>query len=1094
MRSKHLQKLLVMLFCTAFFSAPAVVTAQQSATISLSIPQALKKITKTFGTEFIYDGELLRDIKTSYDLDNIRNKSLEEVLKGVLYPNGFLFVYLKENYYTIVPKDRVGEAYAKSMNSANTANISNTNTTANQAPQSRNISGTVVNSSGSPLDGVSITAKNAGTGTTTNPNGYFTILVNDNDVLVISSIGYIQQEIKIDNQDNIKITLEGQQKILDEVVVVGYGTQKRSDITGSVTSVPKDRLSNLPVTNILQAIEGSVAGLNITTNSLSPGSSAEILVRGQNSFSAGTGPFIVVDGIPISTLGGVTNDINPNDIASIEVLKDASAVAIYGTRGSNGVILITTKRGATGKAKISYNAFAGPEFKTNLLPFMDGPQYVEKNLEYARQTGRNPVPVPNFGEQANYDAGRTFDWIEAISQNGFIQDHNLSISGGTADIKYYISGEYLKQQGVLQGYQYGRTSLRSNLDANLTGWLKVGVSYYFVANNYDGGKVDFLKAGKMSPYSQPRDSAGNYIFFPMFPDTFYENPFLGLNNKVIDRNKNMTGNFYGEVKLPVKGLKYRLNGSYSYLTSRNNFYSGRSANNSIGTATANNGETNSWIIENILSYDRTWANHHVDVTGLYSAQQSSRFNSGIAANTFINDQLTFNNIEAAAIQKASSGSSEAKFLSQMLRINYSFGGKYLFTATARRDGYSAFGANTSKNATFPSVAVGWNISNEEFMNRSLINNLKLRASYGSSGNQAIDPYRTITQQGAIQYIYNTTTTSGVIANVLGNPNLKWESTIGTNLGLDFSILKSRISGTVDVYKTKTSDVIITRQIPVISGYSAILDNVGKTSNRGIEIMLNTVNIKNKNFTWQTSLNAAVNRNKVVEIYGNNKDDRGNNLFIGKSLGAVYDYKLIGVWQTGEDASKTDPAAKPGDLKFEDTNGDGKITTDDRIYLGTRFPKYVGGISNTFYYKQFSLNIFMQGVFGVFKNNPALDIQNYAGRQNIFADIGYWTDANKSNSRPSLAYTNSRGYNYPTVSNYFRVKDITLSYRLNNSMLDRLNLGSAMFYISGRNIHTFTNWFGYDPESNANYPNESSQRFLNYPNVSTYVFGVNLSLR
>ena len=1093
MKSKHLKKLLLLL-CSAVFSA-GVAIAQQPGTKSVTIPEALKKITKTFGTEFMYDGELLRGTKTSYDLDNIRNKSVEEVLKGVLYPNGFLFVYLKENYYTIVPKDRVGEAFLKSNSSASTPNVYNTSTTTKQAPETRNISGTIVNSSGNPLEGVSVTAKNAGTGTTTNAAGNFKILVNENDVLLISSVGYTEQEIKIGNQENIKITLGDQQKTLDEVVVVGYGTQKRSDITGSVSSVSKERLSNLPVTNILHAVEGSVPGLNITTNSSSPGSSADILVRGQNSFSAGTGPFIVVDGIPISTLGGVTNEINPNDVASIEILKDASAVAIYGTRGSNGVILITTKRGTTGKAKISYNAYAGPEFKTNLQPLMNGQQYVEKNLEYARQTGRNPVPVPNFGEQANYDAGRTTDWIEAISQNGHIQDHNLSISGGTADIKYYISGEYLKQQGVLQGYQYGRTSLRSNLDANLTGWLKVGASLYFVANNYDGGKVNFLQAGRMSPYSQPKDSAGNYIFFPMFPDTFYENPFLGLNNNVTDRTKNMTGNFYSEVKLPVKGLKYRLNGSYSYLTSRYDFYSGRNANNSLGSANANNGETNSWIIENIFSYDRTWAKHHVDLTGLYSAQKTSRFNTGIAANTFINDQLTYNNIDAAAIQKASSGSSESKFLSQMLRINYSFASKYLFTATARRDGYSAFGANTSKYATFPSVAVAWNISSEEFMNSiALVNNLKLRVSYGSSGNQAIDPYRTITQQGSIQYIYNTATTSGVIASVLGNASLKWESTIGTNLGLDFSILKSRISGTIDVYKTKTSDVIITRQIPVISGYNAILDNVGKTSNRGIEITLSTVNIKNQNFRWQTTLNAAANRNKVVEIYGDNRDDRGNNLFIGRSLGAVYDYKLISVWQTGEDAAKTDPGAKPGDLKFEDTNGDGKITTDDRQYLGTRFPKYTGGITNTLYYKQFTLNIFMQGVFGVLKNNPALDIQNYAGRQNIFADIGYWTPDNKSNSRPSLAYANSRGYNYPTEANYFRLKDITLSYRLNNSMLDRLNLSSAMIYVSGRNIHTFTDWFGYDPESNANYANESSQRFLNYPNVSTYVLGVNLSLR
>ncbi|MEJ7828825.1 MAG: SusC/RagA family TonB-linked outer membrane protein, partial [Segetibacter sp.] len=829
-----------------------------------------------------------------------------------------------------------------------------------------------------------------------------------------------------------------------------------------------------------------------TTNSTAPGSSVDVLVRGQNSISAGTGPFIVVDGIPISSLGGVTNDINPNDIASIEVLKDVSAVAIYGTRGSNGVILITTKRGTTGKPKISYNTYAGPEFKTNLLELMDGAQYVQKNLDFAKQTGGTPDPVPNFSELPNYKAGITTDWIEAISQPGFITDHNLSISGGTADFKYYISGEYLDQKGVLQGYQYKRVSLRSNLDATLTNWLTMGVSLLFSSNNYDGGKVNFLQAGKISPYGQNRDANGNYIFFPMAPDTFYENPFLGLNNDVYDRAKNMTGNFYGEIKPAfVKGLKYRLNGSYSFIPNRYNFYSGRNANNSLGSANANNGETNSWIIENILTYDRTWGQHHIDATGLYSAQKSTIFNTGIAANTFINDRLGYNNVDAASIQKASSGSSDAKYLSQMLRINYSFASKYLFTATARRDGYSAFGANTNKYATFPSVALAWNITNENFMsNISAIDNLKIRVSYGTSGNQAINPYRTISQLGSVQYIYNSVTTSGVVSSNLGNPNLKWESTTGTNLGMDFSLLKDRISGTIDVYKTHTDDVILTRQIPVISGYSAILDNIGKTSNKGIEVTLNTLNINNRDFTWRTSFNFAANRNKVVSIYGDDKDDRGNNLFIGESLGAIYDYKLLGVWQTGEDPLKTDPGAKPGDLKFEDINGDGKITTDDRRYLGNRFPKFTGGVSNTFMYKQFSLNIFLQGVYGVLKNNPVLDIQAYAGRQNLFADIGYWTETNANNSRPSLAYRNTRAYNYPSKSNYMRLKDITMSYRFKEGRANRMGMGSAMVYISGRNIHTFSDWFGYDPE----YTSFAKESFSNYPNVASYVFGVNVSLK
>ncbi|HXH99396.1 MAG TPA: TonB-dependent receptor [Sphingobacteriaceae bacterium] len=956
------------------------------------------------------------------------------------------------------------------------------------------VQGKVTDDKGLPLPGVSIKLKNSATGTVSDINGNYSISLTDaTGTLVFSYIGFKTKEVDINGQLRINVTISEDMNTLNEVVVVGYGSQKRSDITGSVTSVPKDRLQNLPVTNVLQAIEGSVAGLNITTNSTAPGSTVDVLVRGQNSIRASSGPFIVVDGIPITSQGGLTNDINPNDIASIEILKDASAVAIYGTRGSNGVILITTKRGTTGKPRISYNTYAGPEFKTNLLELMSGDQYVEKNLEYARQTRGTVAPVPNSSELTNYNAGITTDWINEISQQGHIQDHNLNISGGTEDIKYYISGEFLDQKGVLKGYQYKRASLRSNLDANLTKWLTAGASLLYSSNNYDGGKVNFLQAGKISPYGQNLDAKGNYIFFPMAPDTFYEHPSLGLNNEVFNHAKNMTGNFYGELKPAfAKGLKFRFNGSYSFIPKRTNFYAGRNSNNPVGSARANNGETNSWIIENILTYDRSWGKHRIDLTGLYSAQKSTAFNSGVSANTFINDQLGYNSIEAAAVQTASSGLIEEQYLSQMGRLNYSFAGKYLFTATARRDGYSAFGANTSKYATFPSVALAWNISQENFIkNIAAINNLKLRVSYGTTGNQAIPAYRTITQLGSIQYIYNAITTSGVTATVLGNPNLKWESTTGTNLGLDFSILKDRISGTIDAYKTSTNDVIIERQIPVISGYGSILDNVAETSNKGIEVSLNTLNIKKENFSWRSGFNFAANRNEVSSIYGDGKDDIVNRLFLGKSLGAIYDYKLLGVWQTGEDPSKSDPGAKPGDLKFEDINGDGKITTDgDRMYLGNSLPKFSGGITNTVYYKQFSLNVFLQGVFGVLKNNPVLDIEAFAGRQNLFADIGYWTPTNGNNSRPSLAFSNSRRYGYPSKSDYVRLKDITMSYRFKEPIANRAGLGSAMVYISGRNIQTFSDWFGYDPE----YTSFAKESTLNYPNVASYVLGINVSLK
>lgn len=1049
---------------------------------NISIADVFKAIKSQTGLTVFYTNRLLNDrekVNAAFKKANLAN-----VLSSTLKDKNIGWV-LREQFIVLQKKGTELKKEARVVSGIPQTNLVET------------IKGHVTDEKGQSLPGVSVKLKGTTTGTVTDVNGNYTLnFPQASGVLVFSFLGFKTQEITINGQSKIDIRLVEEISSLAEVVVVGYGTQKRSDITGSVASVPKERLQNLPVTNIFQAIEGSVAGLNVATTSAAPGTSVNIQVRGQNTFNVGngasTGPFIVVDGIPITTLGGVTNDINPNDVASIEVLKDPSAVAIYGTRGANGVILITTKRGKTGKPKISYNAYAGPEYEVNLVPLMSEEQYVQKNLEYARQTGRTPDPVPNFSELANYNAGITTDWIKAASQQGIIQDHNLNISGGTADIKYYISGEYLNQKGVLKGYQYQRASLRSNLDANLTKWLTIGASLLYTSNNYDGGKVNFLQAARMSPYASITDANGNYIFFPMAPDTFYENPFLGLNTDSYNRTRNITGNFYGEIRPSfLPGLKYRINASTSYLPSRTDTYSGRSANNPLGSARANNSEQNSWIIENLLTYDRMWQKHHLDVTGLYSMQKTNTFSTGIAANTFINDQLSYNGIDAAAVQKGSSQLTEAQYLSQMLRINYSYNSKYLFTATARRDGYSAFGANTDKYGLFPSVAFGWNISQEDFLkNVTAIDNIKLRVSYGKSGNQAIAPYQTISQQGSIQYVYAGVTTSGVAASILGNPNLKWESTLGTNIGIDFSLLKERISGTIDAYSTKTSDILAARQIPVISGYSSILDNIGKTQNHGIEVTLNTVNIRNKNFSWRTSYNMAINRNKIISIYGDDKDDIGNRLFIGQSLGAVYDYKLIGVWQTGEDPSKSDPGAKPGDLKFADITGDGKITSDDRVYLGNSFPKFSGGLTNTFSYKQFSLNVFLQAVTGVLKNNPTLDFQTYAGRQNLFANIGYWTPENGNNSRPSLAYGNTRNYNYPSPDNLLRLKDITFSYRVNNEFANKLGLSSALVYVSGRNIGTFTDWLGYDPE----YGSFTNTSFQNYPSVATYVLGVNVSLK
>lgn len=965
--------------------------------------------------------------------------------------------------------------------------------------QNRVVTGAVTDSeTGDPVTGASVRVAGAKTGVVVDDRGTFKIQVPAGATLEISSIGYKTTQIKTGETAALQIKLEAVNRKLNEVVVIGYGSKKKSDITGSVASVPKSRLSELPVTNVLQSVEGAVAGLTITTTSSVPGSTPSVISRGQNSITAGTTPLIVVDGLPlISTVGSALNDINPNDIASIEILKDASATAIYGVKGSNGVILITTKRGITGKPVIRYNAYAGLENMSHILTPRTGASYVQKYADYMSQTGQTQTsPVPNYGELANYTAGKQYNWVDLATQQGIITDHNLNVSGGTADVKYFVGGEYMKQQGVIKGYQYHRASFRANLDVNVTSFLTVGMSSLFTANNYDGGRANLLLATAMSPYGQPFNADGTYAIYPMYPELLYGNPLLGLTTDRIGRTYNLNGNAYAEVKFSglLKGLKYRLNAGYIYYPERYASYTGRTANDLIGTASIENDHTYNYTIENILTYTKESGRHHIDFTGLYSSQERNYLRTIAGASGFINDIISFDNLGAGATQTSYSYGDRYALNSQMGRLNYSYDSRYYITATARRDGSSVFGANTTKYGVFPSVALSWNVTNESFMKRiAAINNLKLRVSYGKTGNEGVGVYNTISTDNAVRYPFNGVSTIGVVAGNLGNTNLHWETTKTLNVGIDFTVLKNRISGTIDYYRNNTSDLLLRRSLPIITGYGSVVDNIGKLSNRGIEVTLNTQNIVGRNFKWESTIVFAANQNRLVDLYGDGKDDLGNRWFIGHPVSVIYDYVMQGVWQTGEDASKQDPGAKPGDLKFKDVNGDGKITADDRVILGQTAPKWTGGFTNTFRYKQWNLNIFIQTTQGMTKNNPDLNYADETGRRNTPAEIGYWTSTNGNNSRPALSYNNTRGYGYASDASYTRIKDVTLSYIFSNSLSEKLHLGSCTVYFSGRNLYTFTKWIGWDPENN--YSTRGSGDWTNnYPLGRSFVLGANISIK
>ena len=972
------------------------------------------------------------------------------------------------------------------------------------------VKGQVTDKNGDAVIGATVKVKDAQTGTVTNFDGEFSLNVQKSGTLVISYIGYLTKEVPFTVGQTLSITIEEDATALDEVVVVGYGVQKKSDVTGSVTSINKDRLSKLPVTNVLQAVQGAAAGVTITQGSSIPGDAPSALVRGRNSINAGTGPYIVVDGIPISKSGGSLNDINPGDIESMEILKDASATAIYGTNGANGVILITTKHGKDGKPSVSYNAYVGFEDFAKKLDYCNGPQITQRYKDYVAQNPGETMYndyVKNANEAEAQAAGKETDWLyDMISQTGIIQDHNVTVNGGAEKIKYFISGDYMSQKGVLKGFNYKRYSLRMNIDADVTDYLKIGTNSYIVSHNRDGGRVNFLMAEAMSPYGKVYDENGNYEQYPMYSETLFFNPMQYINQDHERRQWNINLNAYadlnfGNIWKPLDGLRYKFNFGYSFVPARESYYNGESEfNYSGGYGYIWNAETQSRTVENILTYAKDIQKHHFDITLLYASSRKKYHSSSATGSKFINDELGWHNLGGGSTQTSGSYSDLYTTVSQMGRLNYSYDSRYLFTFTVRRDGSSVFGSD-NKYGTFPSVALGWNIANEKFMEstQSWLNNLKLRLSYGKAGNEAIGVYETLAKMSN-----NAITMDGASATALypssrmGNSGLGWETTKTFNIGIDFGLLNNRINGKIDFYTSETSDLLLQRNLPKISGYSNVYMNMGKTANKGLEITINSKNIVTKDFTWGTNLVWSWNKNEIKDLYGDKQDDLGNRWFIGEPISVIYDYVMEGIWQEDEIAAgkhlQQDPQAQAGDVKLKDLDGDGKITPEgDKKIQGQTTPKWTAGLTNTFSYKGLTLSIFIQTAQGHKRNNSLLAMAaDEQGRRNSTTEVGYWTPENKSNEYRSLSKTSNRwGYGFPCDASYTRIKDVTLSYAFPQQVLNVLHLSNLTAYVSGRNLYTFTSWKGWDPESDItqrgwrDYEN-------NYPMTKSFVFGLNVT--
>lgn len=973
--------------------------------------------------------------------------------------------------------------------------------------QSANVKGVIKDSSGKGIAGVTIRVKGKAETVQTNTQGNFSIQVSPGSTLIITSVGFQEKQITVGQQANLDIALVPAENVLEELVVVGYGSQKRSDITGSVASVPKDRLSKIPVNNVMQAIQGAVSNVTVSQASSIPGDAPSVQVRGRNSISATTEPFVVVDGIPLTKTDGSINDINPNDIESVEILKDPSAVAIYGVNGSNGVILITTKRGTTGKPSIRYSGYGGIENVAHILEPVSGEELLKRYAEYARITNTslyNGGPVRNQYEYDNYKNGVTTDWLDAVMQTGVIQNHNVSLSGGSENAKYFVSGDYLNEKGVLLGYNYKRYSFRTNTDFKATKYLSVGTSSFIVAHNRDGGRANLLQAAAMSPYARMYNEDGSLTQYPMYSEQLWSNPLLPTTLDPQRRQFNISLNGYaelnfGELYKPLAGLKYKLNAGYSFVPVRNNEYEGESVYNFAGLGRMTNNETQTYTLENILTYAKDFGKHHIDFTGLYAAKSKYWQQAIATGEVFPNDALGWGNLGAASTQKVSSTADLYRTISQMGRLNYAYDSRYMLTLTVRRDGASVFGRN-NKYGAFPSAAAAWNIHNESFMQNTkhIVSSLKWRVSYGLSGNEAIPVYRTQflmdSNPMAMNGLSNTALT---IRTLMGNYDLQWEKTKGLNTGVDFGLLNNRISGSIDMYKSSTYDLLLTQGLPKLTGFATVYSNIGKIENKGIDLTLNTKNIVKDNFNWSSTLVFSRNKNKITEVYGNGKDDLGNRWFIGQPLGVIYDYTKVGIWQEDEIASGAnkgwDDAAQAGDLKLADLNADGKIDDGDRSVLGQTAPKWTAGLTNTFSYKAFTLNVFINTVQGALRNNPQIGgASDEMGRRSTPAVLGYWTPENKSNEWRSLGnHSNIHGYGFPSNASFTRLKDITLSYTMPQQLVEKIGVQGLTIYASGRNLYTWTNWLGWDPEA-RDITRGSTNDAINYPMVRTYVLGINLS--
>jgi TonB-dependent starch-binding outer membrane protein SusC len=988
--------------------------------------------------------------------------------------------------------------------------------------QNLKVSGKVTDESGQPLTGVSVTSSGTTSGTTTKADGTFSLNVPLNATLTISAIGYAEHTRVVSSDlPGLTIQLKATNSELNQVVVVGYGTQKKIDVVGAVSSVNLDARRDLPNTNIAQFLQGSVPGLNVGVSTFS-GGTPPITIRGQNTLSGNQNVLIILDGIQYT---GSLSSINPDDIQSIDVLKDASSTAIYGAQAANGVLLITSRKGKIGqKPRVSFSSSYASQQPTigDLKPYdRDGfikfmtenfydkaylaPDFTQPNpafnlADYIDNVLR--VPGSNPGQLQPYN----YDWFGEASGTGSIFETNLSISGGSDRFTYFISGALVDQKGYIINDKFKRKTVRANLETKALKWWKIGLQSSGSFVNQDGAEPSWGSIQRMPPLLEPYDSAGNLIPFPT--RTLEPSPFTTYYVDDYDRNNYYFANIYSDMDLPfLKGLNYRMNFGNNYRES-NRFFASEYAAGQTGQAYKNYQNYYDYTFDNILTYKNVFGKHDVTATLLYGAIERKFNSTNSRSEGFSRLTLGYNNLALGTNRFAESDAWSEALNYQMARVNYKFNNRYLITGTIRRDGFSGFSKN-NKYGTFPTVAVGWVLSEEGFMQDvKFVNSLKLRAGYGINGNQT-SRYTSIARvETNNSYVFGDggSTAFGQQVASLGNDDLAWERTAGLNLGVDFGLMSNRLSGSLEFYQTKTDDLLYSINIPAISGFGSIRTNVGQIQNTGFEAAINYGIIRNKNFRWDANLNFSKNTNKVTTINGVDADNDGkeddlvsSGLFINRAIGTIYDYQLDGIHQLNDPRL---PGFQVGSLRIVDQDKNNDITQQgDRIVLGRREPAYRWSLGNNVGYKNLSLYVFLNSVQGgsdgyLGNNNPGFFREDNTIRINDLVGIDYWSPNNPNGKYPrNVSGTRSKfePNNWQSRS-FVRLQDVTLSYNF-ASLLQKLEVQTLSVFVSGRNLHTWTNWEGWDPESFYNDDNGVAQaeglRIGGRPLLRTFTFGMNL---